>query len=336
MENYKRERIIEADELRWGRLEDWIQLVRLPNVFTVLSNCVAAAVIAVGSVSQLSTAVPLFVSAVMAYWAGLILNDVNDLEEDRKHRPDRPLSSGRISPVVAGHVATGMTISSLAMVAVTLLYHRADKQWMLAALFCNVMLWLSIRLYNSSAKLTFFGPLLMGACRSFNILAIGYGMLSVYWEKEFSSVTRFPNSLVAYAIAVGVYICGLTVYARREEQASSQFTLAFGALLELVGLIVIGLLPIWTTSRDFSWRLPADSAYPVLIGLIGLTILNRAVIGVLHPVPRKVQLAVKHAILSLIMIDAAVVLMFAGTWYGVGVVLLLLPAVIGAMRVRTT
>ncbi len=107
-------------------------------------------------------------------------------------------------------------------------------------------------------------------------------------------------------------------------------------MLEMAGLVVIALLPMWSKSHDFSWRLPPGSAYPILIGLIGVTILNRAFGGVLHPVPRKVQLAVKQAILSLIMIDAAVVLMFAGTWQGVGVVLLLFPAVIGAMRVRTT
>jgi 4-hydroxybenzoate polyprenyltransferase len=128
----------------------------------------------------------------------------------------------------------------------------------------------------------------------------------------------------------------LTIYARREEQASNQATLVLGTVFELAGLIVVALLPMWTTSHDLAWRLPPNSAYPVLIGLIGITILNRACGGVLHPVPRKVQLAVKHAILSLIMIDAAVVLMYAGTWPGVGVVMLLIPAVIGAMRVRTT
>jgi 4-hydroxybenzoate polyprenyltransferase len=325
-----------ADDLRWGQLQDWIQLIRLPNVFTLLSNCVAAAVIAVGSIGRFSAVVPLFIAAVLAYWVGLILNDVNDIEEDRQHRPDRPLSSGRVSPVVAGHVATFMSISGLTIVAVTLLYHKADRQWMIAALSCNVMLSVAIRLYNSSLKMTVVGPLLMGACRSLNILAIGFGMLGVYWEKEFSSVVQFPNSLVAYAIAMGVYICGLTTYARKEEQASNQATLILGTILQLAGLVVIAILPMWTTSFQFNWGLPPNSSYPVLIGLIGATILNRAMGGVLHPVPRKVQLAVKHAILSLIMIDAAVVLLFAGTWYGVGVVLLLIPAVIGAMRVRTT
>lgn len=334
MENQVRETSFEADELRWGHLEDWIQLIRLPNVFTLLSNCVAAAIIAVGSIGRFSAVVPLVMASVLAYWAGLILNDVNDVPEDRQFRPDRPIAAGRISAAVAAFVANGMLLTVPLIVAIAC--YRGDEGWLLPAMVFSVLLVLTIKLYNSSLKQTILGPVLMGACRSFNILMVGYGLLTIYWEKEFSTVVRHPNTLIGYAVAVGVYICGLTIYARREEQASHQGTLVLGTILELAGLVVIALLPMWTTSRDLSWRLPPTSAYPVLIGLIGVTILNRGVSGVLHPVPRKVQLAVKHAILSLIMIDAAVVLMFAGTAHGVGVVLLLLPAVIGAMRVRTT
>jgi hypothetical protein len=336
MDNSTQERPYEVDEFRWGRLEDWIQLVRLPNVFTLLSNCAAASIIAVGSLAKLSAVVPLFLASVLAYWVGLILNDVNDLEEDKKHRPDRPLASGRISPTIAGHVATAMTISGFAIVAITLAYHKAYWEWMIAALACNLILWVAIRLYNSPLKMSLIGPLLMGGCRSLNILTVGLGLLGVYWAKDFSTVARFPNSLIGYAVAVGVYICGLTIYARKEEQASDQTTLAVGTIFELAGLVVMALLPIWTTSFDFKWHLPANSAYPVLIGLIGVTIMNRAIGGMLHPVPRKVQLSVKHGILSLIMIDAAVVTMYAGKWYGVGIVFLLIPALLGAVKVRTT
>ena len=43
-----RDRQFDAYNLAWGELRDWLQLVRLPNVFTLLSDCVAAAVVAVG------------------------------------------------------------------------------------------------------------------------------------------------------------------------------------------------------------------------------------------------------------------------------------------------
>lgn len=166
-------------------------------------------------------------------------------------------------------------------------------------------------------------------------MMIGFGMLCVYVGKEFPADQHFPDTLIAYAIAMGIYICGVTTYARREEQTSSQPTLALGAMLELVGLIAAACIPMWHAGRIMEWRL-GSQAFPVLVGLIGVTILNRAVAGLMHPVPRKVQLAVKHAILSIIMIDAAIVLHFAGQFYGIGVVLLLLPALLGSIRVRTT
>lgn len=336
MESDNREQAAEVDHLRWGRFEDWVQLVRFPNVFSLIANCAAAAIIAVGSLSKLNTVIPLFFASALAYWAGMIFNDVNDIEEDRKHRPDRPLAAGKISPAVANHVATAMLMLGLLVLSIVVVLAKGDSEWMVYSLGCYCLLWLSIRLYNSKLKATLLGPLLMGLCRALNILVVGYAMLSIYWEKEFSTVVEFPDTMVAYAVAMGVYICGITVYASREEQSSNQGSLALGIILELAGLVVIGCLPMWTAGRPVSWYFPTTSAYPVLVGLIGLTILNRGIQGVVHPVPRKVQLAVKHAILSIIMIDAAVVLVFAGQWYGIGVVLLLLPAVVGAMRVRTT
>lgn len=345
MESDNREQTAEVDHLRWGRFEDWVQLVRFPNVFSLFANCAAAAIIAVGSLSKLNTVIPLFFASALAYWAGMIFNDVNDIEEDRKHRPDRPLAAGKISPAVASHVATAMLMLGLLILSVVVVSAKGDKElpstkgymeWMVYSLGCYCLLWLSIRLYNSKLKATFIGPLLMGLCRSLNILVVGFAMLGVYWGKDFSTVREFPDTMVAYALAMGAYICGITVYASREEQASTQGSLALGIILELAGLVVIGCLPMWTPGRTVSWYFPTTSAYPVLVGLIGLTILNRGIQGVVHPVPRKVQLAVKHAILSIIMIDAAIVLVFAGQWYGIGVVLLLLPAVVGAMRVRTT
>lgn len=336
MESDNREQAAEVDHLRWGRFEDWVQLVRFPNVFSLFANCAAASIIAVGSLSRLNTVIPLFFVSALAYWAGMIFNDVNDLEEDRKHRPDRPLAAGKISPAVASHVATAMLMLGLLILSIVVVRAKGYTEWMVYSLGCYCLLWLSIRLYNSQLKATLLGPLLMGLCRALNILVVGYAMLGVYWEKDFSTVREFPDTMVAYAVAMGVYICGITVYASREEQASNQGSLALGIILELAGLVVIGCLPMWTAGRPVSWYFPTNSAYPVLVGLIGLTILNRGIQGVVHPVPRKVQLAVKHAILSIIMIDAAIVLVFAGQWYGIGVVLLLLPAVVGAMRVRTT
>lgn len=327
----------DIDELTWGRLGDWVQLVRFPAIFTLLSNCATAAIISVGGLEPWTAMVAVTAVSVLAYWAGMILNDCFDVEEDRQARPDRPLAAKRISPVVAGHVATGMLMLGPLILLMSAGYHRSiDTIWMVAALVSSIALWIAVRAYNSVLKKTLLGPLLMGTCRGLNIAMVGFSLLAIHWGQDFSTVERFPKALTAYALGVGLYICGVTTYARREERESSPVALKLGVLLQVAGLVVIACLPLWEPGRSINWYLPVTSYYPMLVGLIGLTVVNRGLSGVLHPVSRKVQLAVKHALLSIILIDASVALMWAGPLYGVAVVLLLVPAVLGAVKLRMT
>lgn len=368
--NKPRERQFDADNLAWGELGDWLQLIRLPNVFTLLSDCVAAAVVAVGLAWPVFAFVPVLFASLLAYWAGMILNDVVDLDEDREHRPDRPLASGRISAVIAGHIATGMLLIGPVVILAMLTFQYSQPLWMGIAFLASVLLSLSVRAYDSPLKRTPLGPPLMGLCRGLNILMVGFAMLAITHvpavEGDEGVVTHstkvvekllidpllpaenrgsetvaqlpdiiFPRPLMALAAGIALYIFGVTVYARREERDSSSGVLLFGMVLEIAGLVIIGCLPLWADAGQ-KWTLDPRQGYPLLIGLIGLTVVNRGIAGVWHPVPRKVQLAVKHAILTLILIDAAVVLMWAGPWYGCAVAALLLPALSSAIRYRST
>lgn len=320
--------VIHADHLQWGSLRDWCQLVRLPNVFTLFSDCIAAAVVAGSLVWPITALIPTLCASLCAYWAGMILNDVVDIEEDREFRPERPLPAEKISPVIAGHVATGMLLITPILILGTTTLHTSQPLWMGAAFGCAVLLALTVRIYNSSLKGTLLGPVLMGGCRSLNILMVGCTMFAV------GPGDVFPKAVAYFALGIGIYILGVTVYARQEESTSHATGLTFGLLLELAGLVLIAYLPRWSTID--SWTLDPTRGYPLLIGLIGLTVANRGYKGIVHPIPRKVQLAVKHAILTLIFVDAAVVLMWAGPWYGCAVVALLLPALSSAIRFRST
>jgi uncharacterized membrane protein len=226
-------------------------------------------------------------------------------------------------------VATGMLMIGPILILAVTTFHTSQPLWMGAAFLSAVLLSLAVRSYDSPLKGTPLGPLLMGLCRSLNILMVGCTMLAT------SQIEVFPPPLLAFAAGVGLYILGVTVYARREEQQSSAVGLVLGIVLEVAGIVVIGCLPLWAAEEQV-WTLNPRQGYPLLLGLIGLTVINRGVSGVLHPIPRKVQLAVKHAILTLILVDAAVVLMWAGAWYGSAVVALLLPALSSAVRYRST
>ena len=72
----------------------WISLLRPPNLPTVPGDSLAGWHLAGG------TGVPAVIAAagtaLLFYLSGLILNDVADIEIDRRERPDRPLPSGRV------------------------------------------------------------------------------------------------------------------------------------------------------------------------------------------------------------------------------------------------
>ncbi len=337
------DRDADIDQLQWGTFGDWIQLVRLPTSFTLLSNCLAAGIVAGQLWWPLTALFPTLLASLLAYWAGMIHNDVVDQEEDRRSRPDRPLVSGKISPVLAGHVANAMLLlGPIVILAVTFL-HTSDQLWLLAAFMSSGILSCCVRFYNSPIKHTVLGPVVMGACRAMNIVMVGSTMLAVNTvpavvdeANPIQPTVQLPEGLIGLAIGIGIYIVGVTVYARKEEGDSSPPTLSFGVLLQVVGLIIIGGLGLWTREEQEFVTLNPVRGYPLLIGLIGLTIVNRAMAGVRHPVSRKVQLAVKHSILSLIIIDAAVVLMWAGPWYAAVLIALLIPAMLSSIRVRST
>lgn len=324
----ERPRRLQVDSLHWGTLRDWAQLVRLPNVFTLLSDGVAASVVATSGLLPVGAFLTTLTASVLAYWAGMILNDVVDVEEDRRDRPSRPLASGAISPVVAGHIGNGMLLIGPILILAVGTYYSVDALWMGASFLASALLSLSVRSYNSMLKQTPLGPLLMGSCRGLNILMVGCTMFAAGHGEN------FPRELLYLAACIGLYILGITIYAHREEKSSLQAVLMIGLLFELAGLVGLAAMPYWAGLEGSV--LDPLRGYPLLLGLIGLTVINRGLSGVLHPVPRKVQLAVKHAILTLILLDASVVVMWGGMWYGAAVALMLLPAMFIAARFRTT
>ena len=75
-------------------LRAWLQLLRAPNLLTVAGDPIVGFMLA-GAFAE-HTVVPLRLiwaglASVLFYCAGLVHNDLCDLAEDRRDRPDRPL-----------------------------------------------------------------------------------------------------------------------------------------------------------------------------------------------------------------------------------------------------
>ena len=297
----------------------YLQLLRLPNVFTAMADVTMGflftqVVFASGDGWVLAA---LIAASSLLYMAGVVLNDVFDLEIDARQRPDRPLPSGRISLAAARWLGWELLLLGVATGWLAGFLANDCRPGIVASLLA-----LCVILYNAVLKRTVLGPLAMGACRLLNVL-LGMSVLSdasgtaVPWRDE--------HWLVAGAI--GIYIVGVTCFARTEARRSSRLQLTAGSLVMLSGMGLLSLLPRF--ADDVTPLLQQEPGrWGLLMTALALLIGFRALKAIVQPVPYRVQMAVKQCILSLIVLDAAACFVVCGTSYALIVLALLVPTVV--------
>src|SRR5262245_25587137 len=104
------------------RLRPYLQLVRLPAVFTAMADiCLAALATQAqadatpgGWLQFLLSFLLLLVCSACLYCSGMVWNDFFDVEQDRRERPFRPIPSGKVSRRAAGVLAAGLMAAGLA------------------------------------------------------------------------------------------------------------------------------------------------------------------------------------------------------------------------------
>jgi|SRR5262245_8685033 len=292
------------------------RLLRLPNVFTAFAD-IGLGLCATFALSPASVdhsfwwkSILLVLASGCLYTAGMVWNDYFDLEEDKRDRPFRPLPSGRISVRSAIWIGTGLLTVGWACAALT---GRAGALIALALVA-------AILLYDARLKRTPAGPLGMALCRFLNVL-LG---LSLADPAALPTVTR-----IHLALTVGVYIIGVTWFARTEEKRSDPKVLARAALV----MLVAGLLALAVATRVP----PGTSSplFPYLLVVWGFWVGAPVIAAVRKPTADRVQTGVKRAIFGLVVLDALLASVFVGTW-GLLLVLLLPPALVLGKWVYST
>jgi 4-hydroxybenzoate polyprenyltransferase len=172
----------------------WLELARISNTPTTVSNTVAGAVLVdaaapAGPVAVVAVAVALF------YTAGMILNDIFDVHLDRRVRPERPLPSGRVS------LPAAVTAVIVLLVAGELLLLLEGWRPALAGLGLIGL----IVLYDAWHKGNPLSPVLMGACRA-----------AVYVIAGLAVAAELNAELWCAAAVLLVYLVGLTQVAKAE------------------------------------------------------------------------------------------------------------------------
>ena len=74
----------------------YLKLLRLPNVFTALADIAMGFALVRQQADPPGLLLCLLASSGFLYLAGMVLNDVWDVEIDRRERPTRPIPSGDV------------------------------------------------------------------------------------------------------------------------------------------------------------------------------------------------------------------------------------------------
>lgn len=185
-----------------GRLKAWLQLVRVPNLPTVPGDPLAGIFLAadpdLGAV-PIGRAIAVAAASLLIYAAGLIWNDIADVDEDRRDRPDRPLPSGRISVRLAAVVG-----AVLAAMGVALAVWAGARTGAVALILSAAALLYDVR----TKRIAWLGPLNMALCRALSML-MGVSLVV--------DTVGTPRGLPFLAAgSVFVYIALVSVVAREE------------------------------------------------------------------------------------------------------------------------
>ncbi len=322
-----------AEEQNTSRLLAWLQLFRAPNVFTAMADVSMGFLFVAGAPAPLAPLAALLAASALLYTAGMVLNDVFDYDIDLKERPQRPLPSGRIALGSARTLGYGMLLAGVVLGWVAgFTSSEVDLPWrsgLVATLLAGCVVF-----YDAGAKRTPLGPVAMGACRFLNVL-LGMSAAPEIVGSE-SLLVGYNAAQLLVAGGIGLYIVGVTWFARTEVEAQSSPAQLFAATWVMLGGVLLlaaypsapGAPPLQLVAMRLGGELSPAAMWWVLLTMVALPVVGRCMAAAANPAPHLMQMAIKRSIFSLIVFDAAITLAAAGPWAAIVVLALLLPTLV--------
>ena len=322
-----------------SRCHSWLKLARISALPSALSNValgygVASVLVHDNGSFQVNPIglAGLLLASSCLYLAGMILNDVFDIDQDRQQRPSRPLPAGEIPISVAKFAGYMLLVLGIGIATAAGWWEQATWMGAMPALLTASCLAAAILAYDKIWKTTWVAPWLMGGCRFLNVV-LGASTL-VFADQSNYLGTAAPILWLGFCL--GIYVAGVTWFARQEANSSAahdskfRFELQLGNGLMLVAMIAMAS-SVWL-GKQLNWLPDQKQSFGMmflmLFGLIGLPVLRRNWHAMTAANPRMIQMAVGQALRSIILFDAALCFGFIpqAPGYAIAIAGLLIPS----------
>ena len=277
--------------------KEYLQLVRLPGIFTAFSNVLIGYFFSFSFNSEVIFLPYLLATSGMLFCSGMIFNDYFDYNLDKKERSFRPLPSGKISKQNA--LLIGFIFLILANISAFFLGFDS--------LIISLILSCMILFYNLKLKsISFLGILNLSVIRMLNIL-LGFSIIDISFE------------FIQYLFPLGIFIVGISILAKNEIKSNLIIYKKLNKIITIITITSVSILVI--TNFQFESLL--------FLGLFSF-------LSVYSLFFKKIQNQITFQLLLIILLDSILISFFVPLQFSILVSLLILPAYVISKKLYLT
>jgi len=277
--------------------KEYLQLVRLPGIFTAFSNVLIGYFFSFSFNSEIIFLPYLLATSGMLFCSGMIFNDYFDYNLDKKERSFRPLPSGKISKHNA--LLIGFIFLILANISASFLGFDS--------LIISLILSCMILFYNLKLKsILFLGILNLSLIRMLNIL-LGFSIIGISFE------------FIQYLFPLGIFVVGISVLAKNEIKSNLVIYKKLNKIIIIITITFVSILVI----NNFQFE------SLLFLGLFSF-------LSVYSLFFKKIQNQITVQLLSIILLDSILISFFVPLEFSILVSLLILPAYVISKKLYLT
>ena len=277
--------------------KEYLQLVRLPGIFTAFSNVLIGYFFSFSFNSEIIFLPYLLATSGMLFCSGMIFNDYFDYNLDKKERSFRPLPSGKISKHNA--LLIGFIFLILANISASFLGFDS--------LIISLILSCIILFYNLKLKsISFLGILNLSLIRMLNIL-LGFSIIGISFE------------FIQYLFPLGIFVVGISILAKNEIKSNLIIYKKLNKIIIIITITSASILVI----NNFQFE------SLLFLGLFSF-------LSVCSLFFKKIQNQITFQLLLIILLDSILISFFVPMEFSILVSLLILPAYVISKKLYLT